>query len=194
MQEPESECADQKPEPSRARRKKRKKPKPARRDQKPHRVRHCMRLMAQGLWVAGLTADELATKWGVTLRSMESYAAEASRRIREGVMLDDEMRGQVLSTIQSIATEANELGKLARTAAEPTPGVNGAPAKPPRPQAITDAVNAASKALSVKLDAVKAFADISGAKAATKVEVSNNLTELMDQVHREQELQSKTPA
>lgn len=185
-------ATDPKPEPSRARVKKRKKPKPARRDQKPHRVRHCMRLMAQGLWIGGLTADELATKWGVTLRSVESYAAEASRRIREGVMLDEEMRSQVLSTIQSIATEANELGKKAMTAAQPMPGLNGAPDRPPKPQAITDAVNAAAKALSVKLDAVKAFADVSGAKAATKVEVSNNLTDLMDQVHREQELQSKT--
>jgi hypothetical protein len=159
--------------------KKRKKPRPAIRDQKPHRVRHCMRLMSQGLWISGLTAEELANKWGVTMRSMESYAAEASRRIREGIMLDDELRGQVLSTIQSIQAEAHEIEQLALMASKPVPAIGDEPAHPAWPKSISESANAASMALRVKLDAVKAFAEISGAKAVTKIEVSNNLGELL---------------
>lgn len=169
-------------------------------DVRPSRVRHVMHLMGKGLWLGAITSEALMSRWKVSSNTMKSYAAEASRRIREGIMLDEELRAQVLSTIQSIAIDADEIAKLARKAAEPVPpppnAPPGTPAKPPKSQSITEAANSLSKALSVKLDAVKAFADISGAKAATKVEISNNLTDLMDKVHQEheQELRSKTPA
>lgn len=158
---------------SRARARSKKSKSGIRRDQRPQRVRHCIHLLLTRQWKKGLTIHELSVKWKTNPRTVMGYASEASRVIHAEVAIDEEAKAVLLSGIDSIALEAHEIVEAALKERK---------------------YGEAGKLLSVKLDALKAYADISGAKAATKVEVSNNLTDLMDQVHREQELQSKTTA
>lgn len=155
-----------KPERSRARTRTKagKKPKPIK-DDKPRRVRHCMHLMATGQWIPAITVVELAKLWKISERSVEGDAGEASRRIREGVMLDDDLRASVVATLQDIAKSAGEIVRLSNRTKQPRTAV---------------------EALRTKIDAVKAMAAIAGVEKAHKVELTGNtLDDLFALAHSE---------
>lgn len=47
------------------------------------RLSEICRLMSSNLWKTGRTGETLAKEWGVSPRTVETWASEASRRIRE---------------------------------------------------------------------------------------------------------------
>lgn len=91
---------------------------------KPERVRYIVGLMAAGQWVTGVTVVELAEKWGISEGTARDDAAEASRRIRDAVNDTDELRGQILATLQTITERAMHKGQL-RTAVESVKALAG---------------------------------------------------------------------
>jgi hypothetical protein len=94
------------------------------RDEKTERIRHITRLMASGHWVTGVTGPELADEWGVAVGTVEGYSAEASRFVREAIASSDDIRAQILATLQSITSEAMHRGQL-RTAVESVKALAG---------------------------------------------------------------------
>ena len=48
-------------------------------------VRHCMDLMARGLWERGRTGPRLAAAWGLSSDALKRIAAEASRRVLDAI-------------------------------------------------------------------------------------------------------------
>jgi hypothetical protein len=126
-------------------------------DDKPRRVRECMRLMASGKWVPGITVIELSKKWTVSERAIEGDAAEASRRIRDGILLDEDLRANVIATLQDISASSETIANRLRL-------------KQPR---------TAIEALRTKLEAVKAMAGVAGVEAPKKVQVGGNLGDLI---------------
>jgi hypothetical protein len=102
------------------------------RDEKTERIRHITRLMASGHWVTGVTGPELADEWGVAVATVEGYSAEASRLVREAIASSDDIRAQVLATLQTITSEAMHSGQL-RTAVESVKALAGiAGVEPPK--------------------------------------------------------------
>jgi len=83
-------------------------------------IRQVMRLMQiPGAWVTGKTGIELAERWGLGLKTVEAYSAEASRRLRDSqfdkatakVMLAEHLR-----FIAGLAMGQNGKGRELRTA------------------------------------------------------------------------------
>jgi hypothetical protein len=93
-------------------------------EEKTDRIRHISKLMASGRWVTGVTGADLADEWGVALATVEGYSAEASRLVREAVASSDDLRAQILATLQSITSEAMHRGQL-RTAVESVKALAG---------------------------------------------------------------------
>jgi len=56
------------------------------------RVAYCADLMSELLWVRGKTGKAIAKAWGLALATVESYAAEASRRVTADA---DEIRREI---------------------------------------------------------------------------------------------------
>ncbi len=94
------------------------------RDEKTERIRRIVKLMAGGQWVTGVTGIDLAEEWGVSPTTVEGYSAEASRIVREAVASSDDIRAQVLATLQTITTESMRRGQL-RTAVESVKALAG---------------------------------------------------------------------
>jgi hypothetical protein len=108
-----------------------------------------MRLMASCRWTA-TTAEDLAAQWDCHISTVRRDAGEASRRIHEGIALDQDMRDLILLGIQQCASDAD---KIVAMCGASNPGT-------------------AVKATSVKLDALKALAGIAGCEAPRKVDVT----------------------
>jgi hypothetical protein len=97
---------------------------------KAERVRYFLDAMTAGRFVTGRTVVEMADIWGLHLETVKQDAAEASRRIRDSVATEDEIRGQIIAALQDITQRCNE-GKRPqfRTAVEALrvlAGVSGA--------------------------------------------------------------------
>ena len=73
--------------------------------------------MARGAWVTGVTAHEVAAHFGVAVNTAEHDAAEASRIIRDAVGSDDELRAQLIATLQHLISMTSNV-RQARTAVE----------------------------------------------------------------------------
>jgi len=105
---------------------------------------------------------------------------------------DPELKARVMSSIESVASDAHDLAVLARK------GIAKDDKGNVKPRSVGDVVQAASKALQVKLDALKLFADVSGAKSPSKHQVETNIGELIaaaaSQAERECAGQSDGPA
>jgi hypothetical protein len=96
--------------------------------EKPERIRVIIDLMTSGRWVTRRTIEQLAQKWGLSTNTLDRDAAEASRMIRGSVVGDDELRAQLMATLQSLTQKAIAVNQL-RTAVEAVrvlAGVSGA--------------------------------------------------------------------
>jgi phosphate uptake regulator len=62
------------------------------------RVRYVIELMASGLYERGVTSRELAADWGLSVKSTEEYAAQASRHL--------ELLGQREHVLQMVRNRA----------------------------------------------------------------------------------------
>ena len=91
--------------------------------EKADRVRHIMGLMAKGQWITGVTSYDLAKRWRVHPDTVHFDSAEASRRVRD-VTTDDEIRAQIMLTLQTITSRAMTKGEL-RTAVESVKALAG---------------------------------------------------------------------
>lgn len=87
------------------------------RPDKDQRVNEIAAMMASGRWVTGVTALELAERWGVPFKTLEADAAEASRRIRAELSGNDDLRARLVATLETITERAMQRGQL-RTAVE----------------------------------------------------------------------------
>lgn len=70
---------------------------------KADRVARCLDLMASGLWRTGITGTEVAKEFGVSPRTLEADAAEASRMLRSRFS-DEELeikKAQLLATLET---------------------------------------------------------------------------------------------
>ena len=61
-----------------------------------------------GRWVPGISNRFCATKFSVSLKSIENDAAEASREIRRGIQLDEDLKATLHATLMTIAIEARK--------------------------------------------------------------------------------------
>lgn len=62
---------------------------------KRERIAYILREMAECRWVPGVSGPATATRFGVSLSTIEHEAAEASRRLQDLVMSDDELRARL---------------------------------------------------------------------------------------------------
>jgi len=79
---------------------------------KAKRIRCLVEAMTGGMWVTGVTAHQLAAAWGMSPKTLEADASEASRIVREAVATDDEIRARVLGTLETITQQAMKRGQL----------------------------------------------------------------------------------
>ena len=77
-------------------------------------TREIAELMALGQWVLGVTENELARKWDLTISSVRSRAAEARRLVSHAYGDLEDLRGRVLAQLDGIAGETRR--KEPRTA------------------------------------------------------------------------------
>ena len=71
-------------------------------------VREVATLMASGLWVVGVTENEIANKWNVGVATVRDRAAEARRLVGHAFGDLEELRGLVLAQLQGIAIETRK--------------------------------------------------------------------------------------
>jgi PHD/YefM family antitoxin component YafN of YafNO toxin-antitoxin module len=70
-------------------------------------VYRCLELMTSGLWVRGRTAHEVAKELGVSPRTAEDYATQASRIIDVAMGEDRErIRNQMVATLEEVQRRA----------------------------------------------------------------------------------------
>lgn len=81
------------------------------------RIRHFVKTMAEGAWVPGVTAPAMAKKFRVSQNTVDRESAEASRVIRDAVANDDELRGMMVATLQTIVSRCMS-GRQMRTGVE----------------------------------------------------------------------------
>jgi hypothetical protein len=124
---------------------------------KSERVKEFMRLMAKGQWVRRITAQEFADKWEMRIETVERDAAEASRRLTGEVEGNEELRELIGITLQ---TAISDLQKLATVHSVRNPRV-------------------AVQAIAEKIRAAQVMIGLRGIQSPTKIEVSNNLGELL---------------
>lgn len=79
---------------------------------KPERIRHLVGLMARNEYKGGDTLRELATLWGVAVKTVEADATEASRVVRLFVGSSDEIRKAAMESLAGIAAEARAMGEI----------------------------------------------------------------------------------
>lgn len=130
----------------------------AMKDNKPERVKHIMRLMAEKRWVPGITGPELAEHWGCSDTAIANDSAEASRRLREGVMLDPELRDLVVVQLSDVERNAEDILRSCIKSKQFRTGV---------------------EALNTQIKAIQALAGIRGIEGPRKIEIEGNLGELL---------------
>ena len=101
--------------------------------------------MTSGQWVTGRTIYELSDLWDIPVSTIRDSSTEASRIVREAVATDDEVRSQLVATLQTITERSMTKGQL-RTAVE----------------------------------AVRVLAGVSGAEKPKKLDVSGDLSGLLN--------------
>lgn len=81
------------------------------------RVHHIKGLMARGEWFTRATALQLSEEWGVSLSAVKTYAAEASRALRQ--ITDEaelaELKAATITRLERLSAKAEKVGEL-RTA------------------------------------------------------------------------------
>lgn len=77
---------------------------------KPERIRHIVGLMSRNEYKSGDTVRELAALWGISEKSVEGDAAEASRIVRMFAGSADEIRKAAMEMLAQIAAEARWFG------------------------------------------------------------------------------------
>jgi len=80
------------------------------------RVRHIRRMMAQGQWF-GVSTEQLAVEWGVSVGAIKGYAAEAARQRRQAheAIEEQELYSATLGRLDRLSAAAEASGEL-RTA------------------------------------------------------------------------------
>lgn len=74
------------------------------------RVQMCMKLMRAGRWRRGTTDRNVAAHWGLKIDTVQSYSAEAFRRLRTEVTDPDSVQATVCSALEDIIHEARGKG------------------------------------------------------------------------------------
>lgn len=78
-------------------------------------ISHCIKLMTSGEWVRGRTGATVAEEFGVSPRTVETWAAQANRVILHAIDGDKEgIRARMLATLDHVV--ATHLAKDGRTA------------------------------------------------------------------------------
>src|SRR5277367_1119121 len=70
------------------------------------RVDHIADQMSRGLWITRVSAKQLALEWGIAKATVESHAAEASRRVRADRGTLDQVRDGQLAQLEMIVMQA----------------------------------------------------------------------------------------
>lgn len=73
--------------------------------------------MASGHWVTGISNVLVAKEFGVSLKTIASDAAEASRQIREAFGSNEDLKARLMATLESIVAETRR-ARQNRTAVE----------------------------------------------------------------------------
>lgn len=74
-------------------------------------VQDCVDLMVSGRWVPGKSVHVIAEKHGVSWRTVENWATNASRIVRLAIQKDTEdIRAQLVATLADIVSEARDAG------------------------------------------------------------------------------------
>jgi hypothetical protein len=68
------------------------------------RVRTIIEMMAGGLWVSGSSSYELADRWKLAAKTVETDAAEASRTLRAKVMEEPELADRAARLVSMLET------------------------------------------------------------------------------------------
>jgi hypothetical protein len=123
------------------------------------RVAEIRGLMADFLWETGVTGPELAAKWKLSSRTVETYAREASEQIGLAVEDNEKLSARIEANLVSNARACREIANRAM--------------KSPK-QART-----AVAALEAARDTVAVLLKFRGLEAPTKVNVGGNLAELL---------------
>ena len=110
------------------------------------RVQMCMKLMRAGKWRRGRTDRNLAAHWGIHIDTIQSYSAEAFRRVRSEITDPDSVQTTICTALEDIIHEARGKGLAGHRSI---------------------------------IEAGKAWAQISGAGAPTRIELGAlaNMTE-----------------
>jgi len=69
-------------------------------------VRRCAQLMSDGGWQTGKSHEQVAQEYGVSVRTVETWAATASRAIRIAVGDGEELRGRLAVMLERIQNMA----------------------------------------------------------------------------------------
>ncbi len=84
-------------------------------------TREIAELLALGQWVLGVTENEMARKWGVSVPVVRNRAAEARRLVSHAYGDLEDLRGRVLAQLDGIAGETRR--KEPRTAVSALMGI-----------------------------------------------------------------------
>ncbi len=84
-------------------------------------TREISELLALGQWVMGVTENEMARKWGVSVAVVRNRAAEARRLVSHAYGDLEDLRGRVLAQLDGIAGETRK--KEPRTAVSALMGI-----------------------------------------------------------------------
>jgi hypothetical protein len=88
----------------------------AQRQLKETRIRHIMTMMSRSAWECGISATSLAEEWSLSQDTLDRYAGEASRRIREAQFDRETARALIanqLRLIQRLAMgRTDKLGRV----------------------------------------------------------------------------------
>jgi len=78
------------------------------------RIAHIETLMATNKWRSGVTAYELSDRWGVGIKAIEAYAAEASRRIKNEFNPEErrQLKALWLRNVYEAQRECRESGDM----------------------------------------------------------------------------------
>ena len=78
------------------------------------RISYIVNSMVNGGWITGVSHQQLADVWGLSLRRVDALAAEASRVIRRYYREDEETRKDMLArhcqTMERLAKKAEDIG------------------------------------------------------------------------------------
>lgn len=79
------------------------------------RIQYIVRLMASGEWETGQTAVVLGKKWGLDTNTVEKAASEASRIIKRGVAMDEDVKSMLLAQLSNCVASAQKIYRKSKS-------------------------------------------------------------------------------